>query len=74
LKATLDELLALAARDPGRVVDFFDRQRPVIAERTRNVPGPSSRDHVQHILPRDHGFLVHLRESFRFERFERQPS
>ena len=46
----------------------------MIAERTRDLARPSSGHHIEHILPSDQGFLVHLRESFRFDPFEQQPS
>src|SRR5277367_3872120 len=44
LEATLDELLALGARDAGRAIDFFDRQRTMVAERATDLARPSSRD------------------------------
>ena len=52
------------------MLDLFDRQRSVITKRATDLARPSSRDHVEHILPSDQGFLVHLRESFRFTPFE----
>src|SRR5262245_4682303 len=70
LEATLDELLALGARDPSRVLDLFDRQRTVVAKWTADLARPTGRDHVEHILPSDESFLVHLRRSFRFDPFE----
>ena len=57
-KPALDELLALAARDPRRVVDLFDRERTVVAIRTRDVVRPSRDHHVEHVLPCDQRFLV----------------
>jgi len=72
LKATLDKLLAFAARDPRRVLDLFDRERTMIAIRTRRLTGPSSRNHIEHVLPSDERFFVH-RESFRFDPFEAAP-
>jgi hypothetical protein len=74
LKATLDELLAFRARNTRRVIDLFDRQRTVMAVRARDLSWPSSGDHIEHILPSDQRFLVHLRRSFRFDPFERGPS
>jgi hypothetical protein len=56
------------------VLDLFDRQRPVIAEWASHFARPSSRDHIEHILPSDKGFLVHLRESFLFDPFEEESS
>ena len=64
LKATLDELLALAARDSRRVLDLFDRERTMIAKRTADLARPSCGDHVEHILPSDQGFLVHRESPF----------
>jgi hypothetical protein len=51
------------------VLDLFDRQWTMIAVRTRRLPGPSSRNHIEHVLPSDERFFVH-RESFRFDPFE----
>src|SRR5262249_46015631 len=59
LKPPLDELLAFATRDPGRVLDFFDRERTMVAIRARQVVRPSRRNHIEHVLPSDQGFLVH---------------
>src|SRR5215510_5847086 len=66
---TLDEFSALATRDPRRLIDFFDLQWPVVAVRTRDVVRAPVDHHVEHILPRNEGFLFH-RESFRFDPFE----
>jgi hypothetical protein len=66
----LDELLALGTRDACRVLDLFDRERTMVAERAAHFARPSGRDHIEHILPSDQGFLVHQRESFRFDPFE----
>src|SRR5215470_157921 len=57
----LDELSALAARDPRRLVDLFDRQRAVVAVWTRDLVRPSVDHHVQYVLPHNKGFLVHAR-------------
>src|SRR5215475_10448783 len=57
----LDELSALAARDPRRLVDLLDRQRAVVAVRTRDFVRPSIDHHVQYVLPHNKGFLVHAR-------------
>jgi hypothetical protein len=59
LEATLDELLALAARDPRRVIDFFDRQWTVITKRTPDLVWSSRSDHIEHVLPSNERFLVH---------------
>ncbi|HEY5927542.1 MAG TPA: hypothetical protein VIV11_37920 [Kofleriaceae bacterium] len=53
------------------MLDLFDRERTMIAKRTTDFAWPSSSDRVEHILPSDQGFLVHLRESFPFDPFER---
>jgi hypothetical protein len=74
LKATLDELFALRTRDASRELDLFHRQGTMIAKRTADLTGSTSRHHIEYILPSDQGFLVHLRESFRFDPFEQQPS
>ena len=70
LKAPLDELLALAARDLRGVVDFLDHERSVTAERTREVPGPPRNHRIQRLLPSDQIILVHAQEPFRFDPFE----
>jgi hypothetical protein len=64
LEATLNELLALAARDACRLVDIFDRERTMRAKWTSDLTGSPSGDHVENILPSDQGFLVHLRSPF----------
>jgi hypothetical protein len=68
-EATLDEFSALATRDPRRLIDFLDRQWPVVAVRARDLVRSPVDHHVEHVLPRNEGFLVH-RESFRFDPFE----
>src|SRR5215212_6108709 len=45
---TLDELPALAAGDPGRLVDFFDHQWSMVAVRARDLVGSPVDHHVQH--------------------------
>src|SRR5262249_9377569 len=55
----LDELLALAARDPRRLVDVLDRQRAVLAERTGGVPRAPGGDRAEDILPSDQLSLFH---------------
>src|SRR5262249_60273060 len=57
----LDELSALAARDPRRLVDLLDRQRTVVAVRTCDLVRPAIDHHVQYVLPHNKGFLVHAR-------------
>src|SRR5262245_12341308 len=64
-EAPLDELAALAARDPSRLFDLLDRERAVPAVRAADLVRSTGHDHVEHILPRNEGFLVHRRESFR---------
>jgi hypothetical protein len=60
-ESALDELSALAARDPRRLFDLFDRQRTMIAVGTADFIRPSIQHHIQHVLPRNKGFLVHAR-------------
>src|SRR5262245_50238161 len=57
----LDELSALAARDPRRLIDLLDRQRAVVAVRTCDLVRPAIDHHVQYVLPHNKGFLVHAR-------------
>src|SRR5262245_57042492 len=66
---TLDEFSALATRDSRRLLHFFDRQRTVVAVRARDFVRSPVDHHVEHVLPRNEGFLFH-RESFRFDPFE----
>ena len=60
-KLPLNELSAPSARDPRREIDLLDRQRLVLAERTRRVAGTARGDLIQHVLPGDQLFLVHRR-------------
>src|SRR5262245_65369318 len=60
-ESTLDELPALAARDPGRLFDLFDRQRTMIAMRAGDLVRPPIHHHVQNVLPHNKGFLIHAR-------------
>jgi hypothetical protein len=71
---SLDELLALAARDLGRVVDLLDRERAMVAVRARDLAGSPSGDHVEHVLPCDEGFLVHRESPFVSTPFEGSES
>jgi hypothetical protein len=61
---TLDELSALAAGDPCRLIDFFDRQRSVVAVRACDLVGSTIDHHIQHVLPHNKGFLVHRENPF----------
>jgi hypothetical protein len=63
-ESTLDELPALATRDAGGVLDFFDRQWTMVAVRTRDVVWSFVDDHVEHVLPDNQGFLVHRESPF----------
>jgi hypothetical protein len=61
---TLDELSALAAGDPRRVIDLLDRQWAMLAMRTSDFVRSAIHHHVQHVLPHNIGFLVHRESPF----------
>jgi protoporphyrinogen oxidase len=63
-ETTLDELPALAAGDPGRLIDFLDRQWSMVAVRACDLVGSAVDHHVQHVLPQNEGFLVHRENPF----------
>jgi hypothetical protein len=63
-KPTLDELPALATGDAGRLIDLLDRQGSMVAVWTRDLVRSPIDHHVQHILPRNKGFLVHRENPF----------
>jgi hypothetical protein len=61
---TLDELAALAAGDPRRLIDLLDRQGAMIAMGTSDLVRSAVDHHVQHVLPHNKGFLVHRENPF----------
>lgn len=46
------------------MLDFFDGERTMIAERTADLTRTSRHDHIQHVLPSNQGFLVHRENPF----------